>query len=59
MSRREAADTVPTAAARRTMNGSSGRWLASLPMLKNSGMRMIARSWTTFTNGHATFSGAT
>ena len=58
MSFRDAADTVPTAAARRTISGSSGRWVASLPKLKNYGIRMIARSWTMFANGQATFRGA-
>jgi hypothetical protein len=58
MSLRDAAETVPTAVARRTISGSNGRWVASLPRLKNCGVRMIARSWTTFANGQTTFSGA-
>jgi hypothetical protein len=44
MSLRDAADTVATAAARRTISGSSGRCVASLPKLKNCGVRMMARS---------------
>ena len=45
-SRREASDTVPTAAADCETMGSSARTSSRLRVLKNSGVRISARSWT-------------